>query len=211
MSQAVIERPRGFIGALGFGRTVGGGGLSAVALAAMVAASVAVQLWAPAQLALEFDRHAIAAGQWWRLLSGNLMHYSWLHLAADAWPFAVLCYLARRQGMAVAQLVLMACAAIGLGVYFLDEGIDTYRGLSGVDMALLAAVLTRLARRHGGVTAALCVAAIALETIKAIFDAATGGCALPTILPSGIRVVAVAHLAGLAVGMVAGWPGPSHL
>lgn len=216
MSQAVIERPQGAPDGAGHRRpsgTVGAPGfrgatLSTVALAAVVVVAVAAQFWAPAQRALEFDRHAIAAGQWWRLIGGNLVHYDWLHLGADAWPFAVLCWLARRQRLPVGPVVLAGCVAIGLGVYFLAEGVDTYRGLSGVDLALLAAVLTRSAWLHNRRTAVVCAGVIALEMGKAIFDTATGGLALPTILPHGVRVVGIAHLAGLAVGIIAGWPVP---
>ncbi len=197
------RRVSGFVGAIEFGRIIGGVELSAIALAAMVAVSVAAQFWAPAQLALEFDRHAIAAWQWWRVVSGNFVHYNWLHLAADVWAFAVLCYLARRERLGVLRLVLVACIAIGLAVYFLTDEIATYRGLSGVDMALLAAVLTRLARRNGPRVAAVCAGVIALETAKAVFDTVTGGCTLPSILPDGIHVVGIAHLAGLTVGVMA--------
>ena len=48
-----------------------------------------------------------------------------------------------------------------------------------------------------------------------VFEVATGRSGLPTSLPEGVRVVGVAHLAGLACGVIAAaaqaatenWPG----
>ena len=33
--------------------------------------------------ALVFDRDAVLGGEWWRLWTGNFVHFGWLHFALD--------------------------------------------------------------------------------------------------------------------------------
>ena len=35
-------------------------------------------------LALRFERSAIAAGEWWRLLGAHFVHLGWMHVLLDA-------------------------------------------------------------------------------------------------------------------------------
>ena len=38
----------------------------------------------PVRLDLRYDRLAVAAGQWWRLFTGNYVHLGWTHVLLDA-------------------------------------------------------------------------------------------------------------------------------
>ncbi|KPK84732.1 MAG: hypothetical protein AMJ81_04895 [Phycisphaerae bacterium SM23_33] len=152
---------------------------------------------------LEFDRGGIAAGQWWRLASCNLVHFGWLNFAANAGAFAALCWVARCRRLNVMPLVLPSAVLVGAAVYLWADGITTYRGLSGVSYALLAMLVLHAAMRAGKPAAAAWVGFLALAAARSAFEAATGRSLLPTSLPAGAGLAPVSHLAGLATGAAA--------
>ena len=63
---------------------------SAPLTAALCAVIGAVFLFPAAAASLEFDRDAVAAGQWWRLLTSHLTHWGRQHLMWDLAVFALL-------------------------------------------------------------------------------------------------------------------------
>ena len=91
------------------------------------------------QRALWYDRDAIADGQYWRLLTGNLVHLGWMHLALNVgalligtWVF----YPARTPiAWAVAQVVCSLVSSLGL--YLFSPGIGWCVGMSGALHGLL--------------------------------------------------------------------------
>lgn len=171
-----------------------------VAMAAIVAASILVQLFTSAQTALQFDRAGIAAGQVWRLLTGNFVHYSWWHLGANLGVFAILAWIAAGRSTGTAGVVVLSAAAVGAGVYCGADGITTYRGVSGVDCALLAWVLVSMAAQEGGGWAGGYIGVLLLAVAKAAYETITGQVLLPTSAPTGVEVVNITHLIGLALG-----------
>lgn len=58
-------------------------GRAAAVPAAVLAVALASQVLPAARTALQFDRAAISAGQWWRLVSCHLTHFGWPHLLAQ--------------------------------------------------------------------------------------------------------------------------------
>ncbi len=83
---------------------------------------------------LQYDRAAIADGQWWRLLSGNFVHLGWYHwflnelglvvlvlLCADVLPWRVW----------LRRLVWLSFG-VTLGLYAFVPDMHRYVGLSGV-------------------------------------------------------------------------------
>jgi len=196
-----VTQPGGEDASAGRGWRPGG---FAAALAAILVAAALVQAWPGAPGAMEFRRAGIAAGQWWRLLTGNLVHFSWLNLAANAAAFALLCAVARSRGLPAISVLVGFALAVGLGVYLFARGIESYRGLSGVSFALLAMVLVDMALARRSAVSAVWVGVLALLAGRAVFEAATGRALLPTSLPAGPCVVGAAHLAGLAAGSAAG-------
>jgi rhomboid family GlyGly-CTERM serine protease len=174
-----------------------------VVLAVLVAGSVAVQCSPNAQALLQFDRSAIVAGQWWRLLTGNFVHYGWYHLLANLGTFAALCWMAVHRSRAVAAVVLLSALAIGIAVFVGAQEITVYRGVSGVDCALLAWVLVLIAAEDRGWRAAGWMGVLAAVAIKSGFEAVTGHVLLPTSAPAGVAVVGVTHVAGIAGGALA--------
>ena len=156
---------------------------------------------------LELDRARVAAGEWWRLATGNLAHGSASHLAWDLLAFVALGVACERLDRARTLAVLAAAPiAIGAAVLAFEPAVAIYRGLSGLDSALfvfLAATLGRRALAEGRTALALGAgAAGALFVAKSVFELSTGR-ALFVAGPEA--TVAVAHLAGAAVGSLLGY------
>ena len=183
---------------------MGGRHWGSTALGALVVAALLVQCSPGAQAVLEFDRDAIRDGQWWRVATGNFVHYDWTHLAANLGTFAALAWVAACRFRGALVVVALSAATVGAGVYLGAGDIATYRGVSGVDCALLAWLLLTLARHERGRHAAAWIALLAVVAAKFTLEAVTGGPLLPTSAPAGVAVVSVTHLTGLATGALAG-------
>ena len=63
-----------------------------IAAAAMVVAMILAQLLPEVAAAMEFDRAAVASGQWWRVATCNLAHFNWTHTAVAVSVLTVLCW-----------------------------------------------------------------------------------------------------------------------
>ncbi len=178
-------------------------GWPGLGIAALVMFSLLVQCSPAAQRLLEFNRLAIESGQWWRLLTGNLVHYDWLHFAANVGAFAALGWLAVIRRSRAVLVVLPAAIAVGLGVYLWADATVLYRGISGVDCALLAWLLATTAWQEPGWRALPWAGALLLMFAKSVYETATGTVLLPTSAPTGVEVVNITHVVGLAVGALA--------
>ena len=88
---------------------------------------------------LQYDRSALAGGEWWRSLTGHVTHWNGDHLFWDLSVFVILGALCERTcrrsfGAAVASSALL----IPLAVWVFLPGMELYRGLSGIDSATLS-------------------------------------------------------------------------
>lgn len=84
--------------------------------------------------ALEYRRAAVLRGQVWRLLTGNLVHLGWAHLARDvAGLFLIWGLLGRSMDeRSWAWVALASGLAVGLGLLAFSPNIAWYVGISGV-------------------------------------------------------------------------------
>lgn len=94
---------------------------------------------------LIYDRAWIGQGEWWRLVTGNWVHFSGSHLL---WNLVVLVptgiWLERFWPGRARLLMIFAPAVIGVTLFTLDPALSRFAGLSG----LTAGTLTLLALTH---------------------------------------------------------------
>lgn len=97
----------------------------------MVAAQALAPSW---QLLIRYEREAIAAGQWWRLLSGHFLHLDWEHLFLNLAGLALGTWLFGRDHSPRYWLLagLVTAAGCGLGLYCFVPSVHWYVGLSGM-------------------------------------------------------------------------------
>ncbi len=148
---------------------------------------------------LRYDRQAIADGQMWRLVSGHLVHLSWMHLLMNlaALLIVTLGFGARlfQSWGKVFGIFVLLCLAISAGFWLRNPELEWYVGLSGVLHGLVALIAAHLWPRER--TAALLLAAGLI--IKVSWEQLTGP---NTDLAATIggAVVVDAHLYGLVAG-----------
>ena len=118
--------------------------------------------------ALRYDRTALAAGQWWRLLTAHFVHLDFDHAALNSLGLVLMWALfARdyrpRQWLAI---LLGSIAAIDAGLWLRDSTIAWYVGSSGALHGIMAAgTLAHLRRRDldGWILAVFIVVKLAYE------------------------------------------------
>ncbi len=151
---------------------------------------------------LQYDRVAITEGEYWRLLSGNLVHLGLNHLLLNAAGFALVAALVWRYYSAVQwALIVAVCAlAVGLGLYVLVPELRWYVGLSGVLHGLLLAGACVEVQKYPQTGWPLLVLVVA----KLLYEQVTGP--MPgSEWAAGGSVVVESHLYGGLAGLVMGW------
>jgi len=90
---------------------------------------------------LSFYRPAIAAGEFWRLLSGHFVHLGVPHLIMNVAGLILIWYLTASSFTSRQWLLVTAIVMVGLnlGLWFLEPNLIDYVGLSGLLHGLLAA------------------------------------------------------------------------
>lgn len=154
---------------------------------------------------LEYDRTLVLGGEVWRLLTGNLVHWSVGHLALDAAAFLVVGLLLEPvQGPRYPAVLLGSALAVGFALLAFLPGITVYRGLSGVATGqFAAAVLEGLRRSRHWRESVLLLGAGALLLFKLVHESATGVMMFAAATHAEIgQPVPLAHVAG-AIGALA--------
>ena len=150
---------------------------------------------------LQFERSAIAAGEWWRAVTGHLTHFDANHLAWDVGALLVLgtlCETSSRRRTAVA--LGLASVAISAAVWTFQPQFESYRGLSGLDSALFALFASSLIEQRRRAPVILGVVALLGVLAKSIFEIVTGTPAFAS--GNGYLPVPLAHLVGVLCGSV---------
>jgi len=150
-----------------------------------------------AREALRYDRVAVAAGEWWRLLTAHFVHIDLEHTLLNVMGFVLMWAifardLSPRQWLIVTTVILLT---IDAGLWFRDTGVDWYVGASGALHGFMAAG-TYVHVRRGDVDGWILVIFIVLKL---------GYEQLHGVLPfaeSGMPVVLNAHLYGAIGGLI---------
>ncbi len=183
--------------------------------ASLLLSSLAVVIYLGPALGewLAYDRAAIAAGQLWRLVTGHWTHWSADQLGWDLLIFALLGIFWERTGRRRRFLVcaLGSALLISLTAWFLLPEMTIYRGLSGVDCALVTAVAVQSLRRSArsgqrGLSLAL-TAVLAGYFLKVLFEFTTGSTLFVNSQDATFTAVPLAHLVGGIFGLGAAFGG----
>ncbi len=165
-----------------------------IALAIQIAGP---RLW----MQLRYDRLAISAGQWWRIVTGNFVHAGWVHLGLDFSGYFLLWYLFARTlgGRRWWWATLWGSLAVGGGLYLFSPAVRWYVGISGVLHTYWGAgALLAVERREflGRWLLAFLILNVAYEVIWGPLP--TSAAILKT------PILTVAHLYGTIAGLVLG-------
>jgi len=149
---------------------------------------------------LSLEPTRLAAGELWRLLTANLVHFGWLHTLMNA-AALLLCALAFFMDYSLKKfslLLLWCCAGVGIGIYLFNPEYSPYAGLSGAIHGLIVAGLL--------LTSAypiwICVLALGLVIAKLVQENSAGYEAtdLQALLP--VAVAVESHFYGAIAGLL---------
>jgi rhomboid family GlyGly-CTERM serine protease len=168
-----------------------------------LAALVMVLFWAGGDritLLLQYERAAVLRGEYWRLLTGHLVHGGLRHMALNLAGSAVMVGLFfRTYSRAHWMLIVLAsCIAIDAGFLWRERALESYVGLSGVLHGVLAAgtiAWWRTERR------AMAIALTAITVGKLAWEQWQGPV---TLAGEGMTVIVNAHLYGAIGGGAVG-------
>jgi rhomboid family GlyGly-CTERM serine protease len=120
--------------------------LAAVLLALVVPAALGPEL----QALLRYDRDALAGGQWWRWISGHLVHLDLEHALLNGIGLALLwtLFAGLLRGRDWLAIVLLSMLSIDLGLWFGQPQLLWYVGASGVLHGIMAAGCVQLLRHR---------------------------------------------------------------
>jgi rhomboid family GlyGly-CTERM serine protease len=162
---------------------------------------------------LAYERTAALCGAYWQVFSSHFTHWSLDHFFWDA--LVVVCCgclielntfaSSKRQGsQLLAVTVLASAGAIGLVLLFGEVSLSTYRGLSGISVALYTLValdIAALQKPASGFNYGYFAVAVLLG--KLAFEALTGTALFVNQESAGFTTVYSAHLTGALVAIVA--------
>jgi rhomboid family GlyGly-CTERM serine protease len=147
-----------------------------------------------------YDRAALASGEYWRLVSGHLVHLGWGHLWPNLAALVAIALLLETTFRAAEWIVVAAAsaAAIDLGLLALDPEVQWYVGLSGVLHGFVAAGAWALLLGRQTLGAVLAIGVSA----KLIYEQVFGPVPF-TAASVGGPVIVAAHLYGAVGGSLA--------
>ncbi|MFZ9993315.1 MAG: rhombosortase [Steroidobacteraceae bacterium] len=142
-----------------------------------------------------WDREALAAGEWWRWMTGHLVHLDAKHTVMNAFGAYVLWWLLRRDFSLPILLTVMATSllTINVGLWFASS-LTVYVGSSALLHGVAAAGIAHMigqGERWGWPLAVVGILKLLSENIGAT-----------AWLMPGYRVAAEAHLWGVIGGLL---------
>jgi len=177
-----------------------------IPLATLLVCSAAGVVFAQPQLQalLIYDRAAIDGGEIWRLVTGNLVHFSPSHFLYDVVPlFVAGAVIEMRGSRRFAILCLASAATIGATVYVGRPELSVFGGLSGIVMAAFT-YLCLDGLNESGAWRRLCQVALILLVVKMSIEM-TLGWSLESFAesesPSFVPVPS-AHIAGAVTALI---------
>lgn len=148
---------------------------------------------------LRFSRQEILDGQWWRLLTGNLVHLGYPHLLLNlAGLFVITLLLAPAMGARQWLLTgFTSMLGVGFGLLLFDPQLSWYVGLSGALYGLLLGGAIAEFRYQPLIATLLVIYTVGKIIWEQLYGAAQSSEAI-----TGGTVIVNAHLYGMVAGGV---------
>lgn len=166
----------------------------------LAAAAIAIALGGQeVQGVLRYERATILDLQWWRVLTGNLVHLGATHLVLNLIGMGLVFGLFRTAFTNTAwfAVILVCCMSVSLGLLWFQPEVHWYVGLSGMLHGVFVAGALAM-RRLQPRWSALCLAGLAIKiAIEQI-----GGDPWNTEALTGGPVISSAHLYGALGGLI---------
>jgi len=150
------------------------------------------------------SRCALTQGAWssepWRLWTGHLVHFGAAHLRGDLLAFVVwAALLEQRDRGTLARILLLAAPLLSLALLAGYPSLGQYRGLSGLDCALVVALIGERGFRTARFPwlGPVCLAAFGL---KCVYELRVGHALFAPDLGGGAKLLPMAHVLGAVLG-----------
>jgi len=174
-----------------------------------VTAGLAVAGWAVALAPraaelLQYERAAVDSGAYWRLLTGQLTHWTPRMATIDLVMLLITgAWLEIRSRRLFLWTLCTTGLLVGLTVHLWAPALATYRGSSGIASGLYLAVACFLITDRGPRWLRLsALAALVGFGAKTVWELATGGAFFAGPLPPGISAAPAVHLAGAVAAVL---------
>lgn len=147
---------------------------------------------------LQFDRSDILVGQWWRLLTCNLVHLSVPHMLLNLAGF-ILAVVLFKENIPTKYWyanIVLCFLSVGFGILVFDTAVENYVGLSGALYGVLAFGLILNIKRQPLIS--LAVWAFMLHRVYLQYQSDFDPSSMSDFI--GGNVIASSHLLGLICG-----------
>lgn len=151
---------------------------------------------------LDLKHKPIHQGQWWRILSSQVIHLSFNHTLLNFAGYAFVVFSFRDEIPPSREITILLISAIGvgLGIYFLNPEMYSYVGLSGAIYGVLVAYVIIGINKTPGLSFIF----LAFMVGKFTFEYFNGGASSETEKFIGGRVASESHLYGAITGILPG-------
>lgn len=151
---------------------------------------------------LIYDRAAIAHGEIWRLLSGNLVHFSPAHLLYNLAAWFIVGTIIEFYGYRFFPLLCLSSALlIGISLFIFEPELNLYAGLSG----MVSAAVTFLCLQgigEKGVWRWLCAATLAGLIAKTVLEFGSGSSLILLMSEEDFVPVPLSHFTGIVAALL---------
>ncbi len=140
-------------------------------------------------------------GEYWRFLSGHLIHYSWLHCSTNTLGLLLLIAMFKNTSMNLNWLLasVVIVIAISSGLILFSQQLKWYVGFSGVLTGLYAYAAIKTLSENIKLSVTICI----ILSIYAAYQLLQGELIRSTLIPD-LKASSYAHAYGLCAGVLFG-------
>jgi len=149
-----------------------------------------------------YDRAAIIHGEIWRLLSGNLVHFSIAHLLYNLIAWLIIGTIIELNAYRYFPMLIFSSSfLIGISLLLLEPELNLFAGLSGVVSAAVT-YLCLYGIGEKGVWRWLCAATLTGLTAKTVIELGTGTSLMLLMSEENFVPVPLSHLVGIITALI---------